>query len=93
MMSREGFIAAEDLPEYLQTADEGLKDSAIAARPEGSVLDEQERLFLVRALEESGWNQSRTARLLSIGRDALRYRLRKHSLAPASERASVVGAS
>ncbi|HIG16984.1 MAG TPA: hypothetical protein EYQ31_06665 [Candidatus Handelsmanbacteria bacterium] len=35
----------------------------------------------IRAVfEQSGGNQAETARLLGIGTDALRYRLRKHAL-------------
>jgi len=44
-------------------------------------LEEQERLLIVRALEASGGNQSQAARILRIGRDALRYKLKKHNLA------------
>ena len=43
-------------------------------------LEEQERLLIVRALEAAGGNQSQAARLLRIGRDALRYKLKKHNL-------------
>jgi len=43
--------------------------------------EEQERLLIVRALEASGGNQSQAARILRIGRDALRYKLKKHNLA------------
>jgi DNA-binding NtrC family response regulator len=43
-------------------------------------LEEQERLLIIRALEASGGNQSQAARLLRIGRDALRYKLKKHNL-------------
>ena len=35
----------------------------------------------MRALETAGGNQSQAARLLRIGRDALRYKIKKHGLA------------
>jgi len=52
-----------------------------ATDPGVGTLEEQERLLIVRALEASGGNQSQAARILRIGRDALRYKLKKHNLA------------
>lgn len=43
-------------------------------------LESHERVLLVDAMERSGGNQSQAARLLRIGRDALRYKLKKHGL-------------
>ncbi len=43
-------------------------------------LEEQERILIVRALQAANGNQSQAARLLRIGRDALRYKLKKHNL-------------
>ena len=43
-------------------------------------LEEQERLLVIRALEKAGGNQSHAARLLRIGRHALRYKLKKYNL-------------
>jgi len=53
-----------------------------AARPGGSpeTLEEHEKQLLVQAMERAGGNQSQAARLLRIGRDALRYKLKKHGL-------------
>ena len=51
-----------------------------------------ERVLLIRALEAAGGNQSRAARILRVGRDALRYKLKKHNLdLPDSGRTSVAG--
>ena len=47
---------------------------------EVGTLAEQERLLIIRALETAGGNQSEAARILRIGRDALRYKLKKHNL-------------
>jgi len=47
----------------------------------GVDLNEVERNLLVQAMNRSGNNLSRAARLLGIGRGALRYRLEKHNLA------------
>ncbi len=57
-------------------------DGAVGARitEQAGTLDEQERVLIVRALEAAGGNQSQAARALRIGRDALRYKLKKHNL-------------
>ncbi len=44
---------------------------------EGMSLGEAEKTMLLRALEKTGGNQTRAARLLGISRDALRYKLKK----------------
>jgi len=43
-------------------------------------LEDQERMLVVRAMEAAGGNQSQAARILRIGRDALRYKLKKFGL-------------
>jgi two-component system response regulator AtoC len=43
-------------------------------------LDEVERDLLVQALEKTDWNVSKSARLLGVSRDTLRYRMEKHGL-------------
>jgi len=65
------------------------KASEPAARPIGGQapdkilsLPEMERTLILRALKESGWNQSRAARLLDISRDALRYKIKKFKIQP-----------
>jgi PAS domain S-box-containing protein len=50
---------------------------------DGLSLDEAERMLLVRALKKSGGNQTHAARMLSISRDALRYKMKKFNLGPA----------
>ena len=46
----------------------------------GMSLVEQERGLLVQALEKTGGNQSRSAVLLGITRDTLRYKMKKFKL-------------
>ena len=48
--------------------------------PGGLSLGEVERTLLVQALERSGGNVSKAARLLGVSRDTLRYRIDKHQL-------------
>ena len=43
-------------------------------------LEENERRLVTEALERAGGNQSQAARLLRIGRDALRYKMKKFQL-------------
>ncbi len=43
-------------------------------------LEEMERAMLLEALEKSGGNQTRAAKLLGITRDTLRYRIKKFGL-------------
>ncbi|WP_263416440.1 sigma-54-dependent transcriptional regulator [Terriglobus albidus] len=51
-----------------------------ASESSASVLENQERIVMERVLRESNWNQSEAARKLGIGRDALRYKMKKHGL-------------
>lgn len=48
--------------------------------PEGVAFDTIEREVIRAALEEGGGNITRTASLLKISRDALRYRMNKHGV-------------
>ena len=52
--------------------------------PEGvpfeKLIADIERGLIIRAAETAGWNQSRTAEILGIKRDKLRYRMKIHDL-------------
>ena len=48
--------------------------------PGGIVLEKVERQLILAALEQSGNNKSKAARLLGLTRDTLRYRLAKYQL-------------
>ena len=59
--------------------------------PEGGTsLEEVERTLIELALQKAGDNQTHAARLLDIGRDALRYKMRKFNLLHAEEGESAV---
>jgi two-component system response regulator AtoC len=79
---------AELLPAHLSPEIAGLAapPPAPAARfrlPDTGVnLDEVEREFVRQALELTGGNQTRSARLLGLTRDELRYRVKKFGLGP-----------
>jgi DNA-binding NtrC family response regulator len=82
MMALGDTIDIPDLPPYLRTVESGAPKPPAAAEPEPAVgtLEEQERLLIMRALQTAGGNQSQAARILRIGRDALRYKIKKHNL-------------
>lgn len=83
MMTTSDMIDVQDLPPHLQTRAVSVRAS------EGDVLEGQERLLIMQALETAGGNQTEAARILSISRDRLRYKLKKHNLyIPDSGRAS-----
>jgi len=88
MMTLSDTIDVQDLPPYLTSAPgQGIVGESSPSFEQGGTLDEQERVLIVRALEAAGGNQSQAARALRIGRDALRYKLKKHNLeATRSER-------
>jgi DNA-binding NtrC family response regulator len=88
MMVAGDTIDVRDLPEYLWESDTfpspaasaaGRATSALPAAEVGS-LEEQERRLIIQALETTQGNQSQAARLLRVGRDALRYKLKKHHI-------------
>ena len=88
-------LRREMLPFASQRTDEGSlgrRLDAILASPlpedgvdfEGLVGD-FERALILKASEESGWNQSKTARLLNVKRDKLRYRMKSFNLGDETE--------
>ena len=81
MMTMSDMIDVHDLPGYLSSASAQEATRDVPAPMElGGTLEGQERAMIVRALEAAGGNQSKAARILRIGRDALRYKLKKHHL-------------
>jgi DNA-binding NtrC family response regulator len=80
MMAMGDTVDAQDLPAYLSVPDHTGSAVTSAAGPEQGALEEQERLLVQRAMESAGGNQSEAARILRIGRDALRYKLKKYNL-------------
>jgi len=82
MMTLGDTLDVPDLPPYLLTGGQDESDAVLAVDPESSLgtLDEQERALIQRAMQAAEGNQSQAARTLRIGRDALRYKLKKHNL-------------
>jgi two-component system response regulator AtoC len=55
--------------------------NAIELPAEGLELEEVERSLVQQALERTGWNQTRAAKLLGLNRDQIHYRIEKFKLA------------
>jgi len=74
-------IEVEHLPPELLSPPpaQAEEDFRFKLPPEGIALASVERDFIRQALEMSGGNQVRAAKLLGISRDALRYRMKKLS--------------
>ncbi len=83
MMAMGDTIDMQDLPAYLRSQGGQTEAETVPAPPASAEIGtfaEQERQLILRALETAGGNQSQAARILRIGRDALRYKLKKHNL-------------
>jgi DNA-binding NtrC family response regulator len=82
MLADKTTIDVDDLPaNVIDACSEALVSTS---EPGTSVLEDQERIVMERVLRESNWNQSEAARKLGIGRDALRYKMKKHGLSSGS---------
>jgi Nif-specific regulatory protein len=75
-------ITPEILPPEIVAGPLHSAPPALRAEPGPSKLENHERALIVKALEDSGWNQSAAARALGISRDHLRYRIKKYKLVP-----------
>jgi len=77
MLADDTLIDIHDLPEHL-THDENVE---LPNLQEGVLsLAEQERRILAEAIQSCNGNLSEAARKLGIGRDALRYKVKRHGL-------------
>ncbi len=77
MLTEATMIDVRDLPSHLTKSTVQPEPDSPAALP---VLSDQERQLVVRALADARGNQSEAAKRLGIGRDALRYKMKKHQL-------------
>ena len=77
MLTETLMIDVRDLPSHFTESAALHRPDSPAALP---VLSDQERLLVVRALADARGNQSEAAKRLGIGRDALRYKMKKHQL-------------
>jgi DNA-binding NtrC family response regulator len=73
-------IRVENLPVEFRAAT-ATRHHIVALPSSGLDLTELEKDLIAQALEHTGGNRSRAARLLGLTRDTLLYRLKKFSLA------------
>jgi DNA-binding NtrC family response regulator len=77
MLTEHAMLDVIDLPEELTQ-----QSSTPSEEPaNASLLADQERRLVEEALRECAGNQSQAARKLGIGRDALRYKMKRYNLA------------
>jgi PAS domain S-box-containing protein len=79
VLSRGGAIAAEHLPPEIGTKRSGRPLQGIPRH------SSEERATIAAALERTGWNRTRAARLLGIDRSTLWRKIREHELKPELE--------
>jgi DNA-binding NtrC family response regulator len=80
-VARHNMIDASDLPEYLQLAVRKPEGAPAPAAPQAQeTFGEHEKHVIAEALLRAGGNQTQAAKALDIGRDALRYKMRKYRL-------------
>jgi DNA-binding NtrC family response regulator len=84
MMTMTDMIDVTDLPPLAPGARAAGASPAAASAPtlaaSDQSLEEHEKQLVMNALKEAGGNQSKAARQLHIGRDALRYKMKKFGL-------------
>jgi DNA-binding NtrC family response regulator len=85
MMTMTDMIDVADLPPLSQHAMGAAAavpsaHSGGAAEPANASLEEHEKKLVMDALDQAAGNQSKAARQLRIGRDALRYKMKKFGL-------------
>ena len=86
VMTRGDTLGIEDLPERIVSwaprEDRRADHARFALPPDGIVLEDVEREFILQALERTGWKKTAAARLLGLTRRALGYRIEKFGLSP-----------
>ncbi len=86
MMSLAETIDVQDLPDYLlhpgatPARAVGAASSPLPLDSGGDSFEDHEKRLIADALDRANGNQSEAARALRIGRDALRYKMKKHGL-------------
>jgi DNA-binding NtrC family response regulator len=82
MMTASDMIDVADLPEYLMSQQRSGQpaESGLTAPEDDGSFESHERQLVAAALTRANGNQSEAARFLRIGRDALRYKMKKHGL-------------
>ncbi len=79
LLAQDGVLKVEHLPTTVR-GEGPSPDASVSALRER--VDETERKVIITALESTGWNQSRAARVLGISRRALIYKMERYGLKP-----------
>ncbi len=80
VLTRDNEVGIADLPEFLQPDPNPVEAINLDLPPSGICFGGLEKEVLLRALEQSNWNQSMAARYLGMSRKTLVYRMHKHNL-------------
>jgi two-component system response regulator AtoC len=85
-------LAPRSRPAAESTLGQRIDELTNSAPPSGGIpfealVEELERALILRASYATKWNQSRTAELLQLKRDKLRYRMKLYQLQPENESA------
>ncbi len=91
LLASDGKIDTANLPHEIVSQTPAPGSSATlgqsdSAQTSGSKLADHERGLIVKALDQTNWNQSAAARNLGISRDHLRYRIKKYGLSRPANR-------
>ncbi|HKE04306.1 MAG TPA: sigma-54 dependent transcriptional regulator, partial [Blastocatellia bacterium] len=73
-------ITAEDLPVEIRASAQSEGAGGFKLPPEGISFEELERSLLIQAMEQTGWNITRAARLLGLSFRTMQYRLDKFGI-------------
>ena len=79
LMNRRGEIARRDLPRRIRTAS-GEWGSGNGFMPLKAALREPERNYILRALEQTGWNKQQAAEKLGVSRSTLYKKLDEYGI-------------
>jgi DNA-binding NtrC family response regulator len=80
MMALSETIDVQDLPDYLRSSMRDFPSAALIQPLDEVTFDDHEKRLITDALRKANGNQSEAARALRIGRDALRYKMKKHGI-------------
>jgi two-component system response regulator HydG len=77
ILAQHDSISADDLPSYMVA---GTPLGAAPSLPQAMTLAEAEKLHILQILERFGWNHSRAAEVLAIGRTSLWRKLKEYQI-------------
>jgi DNA-binding NtrC family response regulator len=73
-------ITSEDLPMEIRSAARTEGTGGFKLPPEGISFEDLERSLLIQAMEQTGWNITRAAKLLGLSFRTMQYRLDKFEI-------------